>query len=368
MDSHKTLATPADSTLATDLPPSRRKPRIWDKIGGGALTIAVIFHVILLLLGALWVLQIYKSPEKKIDFLPGNGQSGGSERSASYSVQQKKRAKITPTTNLKRVFAEGAASNFSLPDPGDNFGEMSTLSSLSSGGALGGLGGSGGGKGFGKGLGGGAGNSGLKPVMMFGMLMKDTQKIAVVMDVSRSMTQYLPIVAKELDKLSTKGPLILYFGCGLTKETKGKFDETVKLATGPAFERFWQIWQGKTPLNLKPDERKALKYNPSAPMPLENIYRQMSGRLDTYFIDFNGIRFSQSALLAKELKGVDTIYWFSDFMDKVDDETMKEVLRTLKTRKQKLFLHATKDGKFLNMVRDQLALPSGGGVMVKDVQ
>lgn len=337
-------------------------------MGGGALTIAVIIHAVLLMIGAIWVFQVYTAPEKTVDFLPGNGQAGGGERSISHSIQQKKRAQITPTSNVKRVFAEGATSNFALPDPGDNFGEMSALSSLSGGGASGGLGGAGGGKGFGKGLGAGVGNSGLKPVMMFGMLMKDTQKIAVVMDVSRSMTKYLPVVAKELDKIASKGPLILYFGCGLSEPPKTKFDDTVKLASGPAFERFWQLWQGKTPLKLKPEEYKALKYDPSAPMPQQATYKQMSGRLDTYFIDFNGIHFSQSALLAKELKDVDTIYWFADFMDKVDDETIKDVLRTLKTRKQKLFIHATTEGKSFEKIRDELALPSGGGVTVKDLK
>ena len=41
-----------------------------------------------------------------------------------------------------------------------------------------------------------------KPFMMFGKVLKDTRKIAVVMDVSRSMTKYLPLVTKELDKVA----------------------------------------------------------------------------------------------------------------------------------------------------------------------
>jgi hypothetical protein len=365
----QTLPTPDQAPEPTPVREISRKPGFWKKIGGGALSIAIIFHLVILLIGALWVIKVYYPPAKNIDFLPGNGKPGGGERSASHSIQQKKRAQITPTANSKRVFAEGVTSNFALPDPGDSFGEMSTLSSLSGGGGLGGLGGSGGGKGFGNGIGGGAGNGGLKPIMMFGMLMKDTQKIAVVMDVSRSMTKYLPVVANELDKLSTRGPLILYFGCGLSEPTKKeKLDNTVRLANGPSFQRFWQLWQGKTPTNLKPEERKLLKYDPNEAMPLPAIYEQMSRRLDTYFIDFNGIRFSQPALLARELKGADTIYWFSDFMDNVDDEVIKDVLRTLKSRKQKLFMHATTEGNSFEKVRDQLALPSGGGVTVKDVK
>ena len=81
--------------------------------------------------------------------------------------------------------------------------------------------------------------------MMFGLKLDSTEKLAVVMDVSRSMTSYLPVVAKELDKLPGRGPLILYFGCGLsTPPSKLKLDDKVRLASGTAFARFWQLWQG----------------------------------------------------------------------------------------------------------------------------
>ena len=137
--------------------PKPSKLGFWQKLGGGALSIAIIVHVILAIGGGIWIAQRIFEPEKKIDFLPGGGNAGGGARSAQSKVQQKKRAQITPTTNVKRVFAEGAASTFSIPDPGDNFGEMSTLSSLAGGGMSGGLGGSGSGGGFGSGTGSGTG-------------------------------------------------------------------------------------------------------------------------------------------------------------------------------------------------------------------
>ena len=136
---------------------NKSKRGIWSQIGGGALTFAVIFHVILLIVGAIWIFQVIREPEKKVDFLPGGGSAGGGERSAQTKVQQKKRAQITPSTNVKRVFAEGATSTYAIPDPGDNFGEMSALSSLTGGGMSGGLGGSGSGGGFGSGHGTGTG-------------------------------------------------------------------------------------------------------------------------------------------------------------------------------------------------------------------
>ena len=41
----------------------------------------------------------------------------------------------------------------------------------------------------------------------------------------------------------------------------------------------------------RPAERKKLTYDPSLPMPLEDIYKKMSGRRNTYFVDFKVGRF-----------------------------------------------------------------------------
>ncbi len=138
-----------------------RKNGLWSKIGGGPLMFAALVHLVLLVFGAYWVFQTLSEPEKKVDFLPPAG-GGGGERGAEHQVQQKKRAQITPSTSVKRVFAEGAKATYSIPEQGDNFGELASLNSLtaaSSGG--GGLGGSGTGKGAGTGSGVGAGTGGL---------------------------------------------------------------------------------------------------------------------------------------------------------------------------------------------------------------
>ena len=137
-----------------------KKAGWWAKFGGTSFIIAAVFHVILLVIGAFWVMRTIKEPEKKVDFMPPGG--GGGERGAEYKVQNKKRAQITPVANSKRVFAEGAVSNFAIPENGTDFGEMSALPTLSGGGMSGGLGGSGAGKGFGKGSGskGGLGTGG----------------------------------------------------------------------------------------------------------------------------------------------------------------------------------------------------------------
>jgi hypothetical protein len=107
-----------DPTLTIEV----AKPKIgfWQKLGGTSLTIALVIHLILGVFAAFWIFRVIYPPEKKVDFLPPGG--GGGERGAETKVNTKKRQQITPTTNVKRVFAEGATSNFAIPDPGDNFG------------------------------------------------------------------------------------------------------------------------------------------------------------------------------------------------------------------------------------------------------
>jgi Prenyltransferase and squalene oxidase repeat len=136
------------------IPAKKRKSGIWAKVGGGSLMFAAIFHIILLVAGGYWIFQVTKEPEKKIDFLPPGG---GSERGSEHQIQKKRQSQVVPTSNAKRVFAEGAKASYSIPDQGDKFGEMTSLSSLSGSAGSGGLGGSGSGLGTGKGMGAGAG-------------------------------------------------------------------------------------------------------------------------------------------------------------------------------------------------------------------
>lgn len=173
----------------------KRKLTLWQRLGGGALSIAILVHVVILVIGAFWVFRVIYPPEKTVDFMPnGGGGGGGGERGMQYEVQKKK-AQITPSQNVKRVFAEGGTSTFAIPDPGDNFGEMSTLSSLSGGGMSGGLGGAGSGSGFGNGSGGGRGDGkgfgfgGGGSGQLFGLIPEDMRKRCSAEDRLERLTQ-----------------------------------------------------------------------------------------------------------------------------------------------------------------------------------
>lgn len=132
--------------------PQPQTRSIWKKLGGGSLSISLFLHLILLLIGVIWVFQIIPVPERDVDFLPKSG--GG--QSASTKAQERKHRVQMVQPSLSRVAAVGVVSNFVLPEP-EELTQMASLGGISSGSLSKGIGGSGGGKGDGNGPGFGSG-------------------------------------------------------------------------------------------------------------------------------------------------------------------------------------------------------------------
>lgn len=349
--------------------PTSRGPngfvRMWRRIGAGSLGFSILLHAgILLFMASYFIARQFQ--EKQVDFLPGGGtqQGAAASEALSHQIQQRKQ-KALKKTPMQRVVVNAIA-DVTLPEmPMDSIALPDMGSALGGKMGSGGFGSGGSGGGFGNGTGmGGMGGMTFKPIFMFGVQLKDVKKIAVVMDVSRSMTRYLPIVTKELDKVAFGSNLVLYFGCGLTEESpKNKALDKTILTTDDDFKTFWQVWEGKTPLNMPMEDRRKLKYDPAVPMPLKDIYEMMSKRKNTWYIDFCGITYAWTAILSKEMEQADAIYWFADFQDRVTPSMMEKVLKTLKKRKQKLYIHASNKGRSFEQVRDGLVIPSGGDVI-----
>ncbi len=341
---------------------------MWRQLGGGSLTLSLAIHAGIVLAAGLIVFTTALQ-EKQVDFLPGGGSQQGADASSalSHKIRQKKQSILKKSMPKQRLISTSMNAAVSLPDAPPDLLDVPDVSSL-----LGGGGKIGGGGGFGRGGSGGGFNNGtgmggmsgmtFKPLMMFGMELKDTRKIAVVMDISRSMTKYLPIVAKELDKVARGSPLVLYFGCGL-KTPPRQIEDKIRKVSDTRFDKFWYYWEGKHEMDMLRKEYDKLKVPEGDPMPMEALYNQMKKRDNTYFIDFNGITYTSPALMSKEVMEADTIYWFSDFQDAVDVEHVKDVMRKLRGRKQKLYMHASVRGKSFEIIRDELCKPLGGEVL-----
>lgn len=167
--------TISDMSTNTDLSvdsriPQQRKNSFWQKLGGGSLTMSIIFHGILLAVFAVWIIRIIPQPEKTVDFMRSGG--GGGSPAPSERTMQKQNAAISKPT-MSRISVPGAPSSITLPEMDDSqsllsLGGMSSTMAGGFGTSAGGRG-NGSSKGFGDGpgIGGGLGDGTANP---FGIL------------------------------------------------------------------------------------------------------------------------------------------------------------------------------------------------------
>lgn len=192
------------------------KPSYWRRLGGGSLTISLVLHGIILVLGLFWILQIIP-PEPEVKFTPG-----GSRDPAAGNPSQKKQQHLS-RTHTPHVVAQGQISTISLPEP-DLSSRMGKLDALSGQGMPNSLSGDPGNKG---GPAGGLGDSSLQGVKpgsgtgpgIFGIPNR-VQRVAYVVDFSISMRAdgRELLMREELDKAvkalpeTTKYQLIFFSG------------------------------------------------------------------------------------------------------------------------------------------------------------
>jgi len=339
----------------------------WEKIGGRSLTLSLGIHALILVIAAFVVVSYTQN--ERIDFMPGGGTRQGD--AASQALEQTVQRKKTPWMNRKlpmqRIAVEKSMSAITLPEASPEMLELPMTQDFLSGGKMGsmGFGSAGAGGGFGNGIGTG-GKSGVTfgPIMMFGKQI-NAKRIAVVLDVSRSMTPYLEKVVNELDRVARGSTVVLYYGCGLLRPD-GRIDETVQRTQSKDFERFWRIWQGSSMLGFSGQDLKKISFAPGDPIPLENLYRFLSQRLGTYFLDYNGMDFAWSALLSNEVRSADAVYWFADFEDNVDNRQMKTLAENMRLRRQRLFIHPQVHGASFEDVVDKVVKVTGGEVIEPD--
>jgi hypothetical protein len=134
-----------------------RRRGAWEKLGGSALSISVVVHLIFILLAAFFFIRWIDPPEEKIDFVPGGGGGGGNDGSqVSHKIQQRVHQQVTSPQPRRRIASTSTTAVFTLPDASDDLPELSSPMEL--GGASAGSGrGAGGGHGTGIGSGVGSG-------------------------------------------------------------------------------------------------------------------------------------------------------------------------------------------------------------------
>jgi len=205
----------AEAAVASGDPLRRRKPGLWDRIGGQGLMASLLFHGGLLLLFAAWVI-VTITDEAKTDpdtFATGAGGGSKGERAVirDHKVTPKNAQAIARTS--PRITSKSSTAAVALPDlPTTSV--SSLLTGMTAGGSSKGFGGgSGGGIGSGQGIGvGNARNFVGKPVMGARIA---ASKIAVYLDASGSMVGYLPEVIEQIQRQFPDADFFSHNGCFL---------------------------------------------------------------------------------------------------------------------------------------------------------
>lgn len=145
-------------------------------MGGLSLSVAVIFHVLLLLVGAYWIFQ-YQQPVEPRGFLPGKsgGSKGGEETAVKRDQSSMRRSKTVAMGDIRRI-AANRESSLVLPDANSGIAVIAGIPSFAHGGSIGGGGGGSGGSGGSGGIGRGPGIPGANSGHVFEMIPRDMRK------------------------------------------------------------------------------------------------------------------------------------------------------------------------------------------------
>ncbi len=297
-----------------DLPPPE---------GGGlgkekaaAVIAAVIVHVLLALLLGVLVVVVPGPPASEITAIAAPATTDQLPTTQKIAEPPPQQTSPQMTTSMQFVTAAGLSN---APMPAVEFDPSSTTLDLGT--TMGNFNSNFAGAGTGS-------------ITMFGKKIS-TRSISVVMDVSGSMTPFLPIVAKELDKVAPGSNLVLYSGCGLLQEPDNVDRELYTFTE--AGDRF---------KNLPPE-----------------VFQQMTDRKKTYLIKARNINHAQTALLSRRAMMADTVYWFADFQDAVDMGVMNHLVETYKSKNKKIYLHAVRRGRSFEVVVENLIKRLGGEVI-----
>lgn len=333
------------------------------------LTISVLIHSIAVLLVGGTVL--YRVTAEPPDFEAGGGmlveQGEQSEPVSLPSLSQQMEQVVTPpqmtaaplpslitATNLTPTWTVTAAPQVPVRGLSDSM--KGALASMGDkmGAAGGGLGGGGMGR-----LG------GTRTSMIFGKKVT-AAKLGVILDVSGSAHPFLAGAVEEIQKGFADATLILYPGCGLMN-FDGKSDHEIRKYSAIPKKDF----DPKAPNFTTPAQIiKALKIAEFAEMTKKPSVK------DTLYVSWHaddakegkpegdsGKLIGRTQVAFEDLfkRGVDTIYWFADFADKVDSKVIDRLSETLKNKKITLHVHNFA-GKKINAEVTQMAENTGGTV------
>jgi hypothetical protein len=214
-------------------------------------------------------------------------------------------------------------------------------------------------KGGAMGAGGLARLGGSKMAMIFGKKIS-ARKLGVILDVSGSAHPYLAGAIAEIQKGFADATLILYPGCGLTS-FEGKSGHVIRKYSSITKR---EIERGRGDFSTSSDIVEVLEIKEFEEMTKRSTVK--NNLFVSWFDEKGGsadelIGRTQVAFDDLMKRGVDTIYWFADFTDRIDGEVVSTLSSQLGKRKIVLHVHNFAGDRINSMITD-MAEESGGTV------
>lgn len=298
-------------------------------------TASVLVHIVLLILiGGTVILQSTEAP----DFEAGSGEilaessepTGPPEDTSVAAGAMTNTAAAAPAPTMDLVTANAMKSAYTMNTTTSAVRSNNIADSMAAN-----LG-----KKAGQAMGSGIGSmgraGGTKMGMIFGKKVEAT-KLGVILDVSGSAHPKLAGAIQEIEKTFSDSIIVLYPGCGMLDDKKGRhLHQVKKFSAIPKKDLEGNIPGMTTPGQLV----KALKI---AEFEQLTTRPNMKERLFVSWYDKEDrnqlITHADAAFEDLIARGVDSIYWFADFRDTVSPEAVEDLLKDLKRKKIKVYLH-----------------------------
>ncbi len=209
-----------------------------------------------------------------------------------------------------------------------------------------------------------------KSMMMFGQPMEG-ETLGVVLDVSGSMAEWLPLVIREVDKNFKDAPIVYINNAKIEKTTSPVEirpivkEEVVPIRADGTHSPFWFLWYDlprKAPQRAVDRLTETFKTRPN-----QFLAVGQKGHWG------GGDRLGEAMKFLAAQK-CDAVYVFSDFEDFIDEEVALEHGRSLATQKVRAYIQpAVEESEFISIMAQKVAnrtkgrqLPTLASVIGKD--
>jgi hypothetical protein len=306
-----------------------------------ALLISALLVVILYYIA---ISPIFKNTEELVTYSAGTESEEKVVKPEMTDQVEKKPS--SPSASLAKVIAANTPSPTAIPvtdltitEPSLDFGNSDDF-----------------GDGWGSGGAGGSGGSG----SLFGRKIMSSN-LGVVLDVSGSAHPHLDKAIAEIDKSFPKAHIVFVVGCGMS-DGKGAFaGGGGKVPGKPRVVTYKNIDSEKehnslarsAPAQLEMFFRKAGEKRAKE---LRKHFERRDNLYALYGGDIHGTNFAFDFLLDIN---VDSIYWFADFADSIDEKTIKDLTKQL-TRNRVTVISHNFMGKPVGKLATEMTEKTGG--------